>query len=207
MRRTLFFVLITVLLAKPVFGVAFALITSMGVTSLGNLDAQPRSEDMMSNRIVFAIGFAVLALLCWLEFGGFLLVFHYELVKIGCALLAMGLLSLALLLAAENHSLKAGLVPLSCCLLMLAFGFSVSHWPGSSRKHFYILAHEIQPGDSLESVKAELSAYESWTGYIPERNDYYVSFRFTPSLGTTDSVSVSYNPNTLRVVDVCYISD
>jgi hypothetical protein len=107
----------------------------------------------------------------------------------------------------ENRSAEAAMGAISCCLVLLAFGLSASHFPGSPRKRFYILAHEIKAGDSADSVKAELNGYESWTTYETQRDYHYLSFHFTASLGTTDSVAVRYNPKTQKVLDVDYSPD
>jgi hypothetical protein len=156
---------------------------------------------------VWAIGLVVVGILCGLEFSGSFIVISYSAAKMLCTVLALGFLFLAILLLVEKGSMKAVASSAVFFVLLLTFGLTANYFPGSPRKQFYILAHEVKMGDSVDSVKAKFNGYESWSTYEPQRNYNYISFRYSPSLGTTDSVAIRYDPKTLSVLGIDYSPD
>jgi hypothetical protein len=80
------------------------------------------------------------------------------------------------------------------CILLLAMAWGMPLLDTSPRKHFYLLAHETTPGESMDIVQARFRGYRSWSG------DGYVTFSTTPPLETNDVAIISYDPSSKRVI-------
>jgi len=149
----------------------------------------------MRNYVGTIIGIAVLGLGCFLEIRGVFLYSGYGVIKVVATVIATGLAAWAAWLFKRRRG-AAGCFALLVSVVMLGLGWTSAMLPTSPRKRFYILAEQIAPGDNVEHVKARLAGYHSWT---PQEG--YVSFDFADGPGTSDVISVHYDPKTLTVLD------
>ena len=155
----------------------------------------------MRHLVVLIIGFVILVALYSMEAAGYFIVASYTFLKVLCALLALLFFPLGTFLWKKNPTFKSSMSTVFVCLLLLMFGFSMEFLPTSPRKRFYVLAHRIKHGDSVEQALATLKEYDTSSGYYSQTNSYYVYSSFTPQLGTTDRVGFGYDPNTRKIVE------
>jgi len=148
----------------------------------------------MRDYLVCIIGIAIVGLACFLEVEGVFLYSGYTFVK------ALGLL-LAVVFSASGisfvrkHKLAPGLAALLLSVVLLVSGWMLGTLATTPRKRFYLLAEGIRPNDTIDSVKAKLSGYNSWS-----QREGYISFNFASGPGTTDVIVVQYDPKTSKIL-------
>jgi hypothetical protein len=158
----------------------------------------------MRQHAVAIVGAITIVAICSLElfFTDFFIALDYRLVTTICVLL-----SISFFFVARKSSKTNSRISIGVAIALLVLGFTIGHIPTTPRKKFYVLAKEIRVGESLDSAKLKLRAYESWTTDDAQKNLHSVGFRYIAGPGTADTVVVRFDPKTLRVTDVSYSSD
>ena len=158
----------------------------------------------MRHHFVAIVGAIAIGVVCSLELflTDFFISIDYLFVKIVCAGTCILLLIVARKAPNTNLWSSSGVA-----LALLVTGFTVGHVPTTPRKKFYVLAHDVHVGESLDSAKSKLRAYESWTIDDGQKNLHSVGFRYIAGPGTADTVAVHFDPKTFRVTAVSYSSD
>jgi hypothetical protein len=176
----------------------------LAVTFLHSAVRVVESETAMRQHIVAVVGAITILLIFSIEllFTDFFIAIDYLLVEIFCILLAAAFFFGSRKLSKTNA--RSGIL---VALALLFLGFAIGHIPTTPRKRFYILAHGVRVGESLVSAKSKFRAYESWTTDDDRRNLHAVSFRYVAGPGTADSVALDFDPKTLKVTAVTYVSD
>jgi hypothetical protein len=148
----------------------------------------------MRDYLACGIGILILGFSYFLDAQSAFLYSGYAFIKaLGCVM-AVVFLTYAFVLVRRQR-----LGPAAATLL-LSVAFLISGWilgtiATTPRKRFYLLAERIRPNDTLNSVRAKLSGYSSWS-----RQEGYISFSFASGPGTSDVVVIHYDPKTAEVL-------
>jgi len=148
----------------------------------------------MRDYISLAIGVVILAVACLAELEGVFLYSGYSIVK-AMALVLAGVFSMIAARLIATRKVWPGLATLVFAGAFLVLGLVLGTLATTPRKRFYILAEQIKPNDTMESVRAKLSGYDSWS-----QKEGSVSFNFASGPRTTDVVVIQYDPKTSRVL-------
>jgi len=148
----------------------------------------------MSVRKLLVAGITSVLLGCGLELTGLSIEFGYKLLGILFTALALTVLFGGWRGSRMGHSTSARLGT-SFCILLLAMAWGMPLLDTSPRKHFYLLAHETTPGESIDIVQAQFRGYRSWSS-APG----HITFSTTPALEINDVVVILYDPDSKRVI-------
>jgi hypothetical protein len=146
----------------------------------------------LRNLLVVAITSVLLG--CALELSGLSIELGYKLIGVLFTALALTVLFAGWRGTRMGHSASARF-GIGFCVLLVALGWGMQWLNTSPRKHFYLLARETRPGESIETVEARFRGYRCWSSEAG-----YISFSTTPNLDINDVVVVSYDTNSRRVI-------
>jgi hypothetical protein len=148
----------------------------------------------MRDYLACGTGVVILGVLYFLDVENLFLYTGYAFVKaLGCFLAVV--FSIWGLVLVRRRKLGPGAAAVLISIAFLVSGWSLRAFPATPRKQFCLLAEAIKPNDTMDSVKARLAGYNSWS-----RQEGYISFNFASGPRTTDVVVIHYDPNTSRVL-------
>jgi hypothetical protein len=145
--------------------------------------------------LIFGSGIGILGVVLFLERAGLFLYFGYVLVRVIGTILAISFFLWGMrFLKSHRLALFYSAVLISFALVFASW--SLSMFDSSPRKHFYLAATQIKPGDSIDSVRKRMAQYQSWHGQQDRE-----SFGFYNRPGISDVLVVHYDIGTGTVID------